>query len=426
MNQTYSYSYSFKINKSSIFLLLLFVYQYVILGSCFYNLRFGSANLQITLITLLFISCAFLQWKKIIKNLGGKVVLVLALGIIFIPLKMLLGQLGISGLQSMRLFYILPLFWSLYRVYANEDNIKDKVVTIIIWNCFFIAIFGIVHFFFFPDALLGYPAIDEGKSIWSIPGHRQEAAFFGNPSAYGCILLTGLLGIYLSKKESLLYNIIFIVIFLGILLSVSRWAILLSIVLLVVFLKDNFRLRMLTLIQLFFVSMLTIFILSKFPFFLLTFQYAYAKWGFSTLISGGSIATWATPLASGRFPGYEVALQILFSDISHFLLGGLLTDTFISDDIVFSDNSFIFLAIKYGVPIAILWILTVLFKMVPLRLKGGKKLFLLVFFYGTIFSTPALFWDLWVLYFLGILNFADSKSSFSLQHTKHADYGKHS
>ena len=120
-----------------------------------------------------------------------------------------------------------------------------------------------------------------------------------------------------------------------------------------------------------------------------------------------------------------MALQILFSDVPHFLLGGLPTDTFISNDIVFSDNSFIFLAIGYGIPLAVFWILIVLFKMVPLRFKGGGQVILLVFFYGTIFHTPALFWDLWVLYILGILNFTAFRSS-PLRTQSIPDMAKHS
>lgn len=407
MNQIYKHSYShpFKIKKSSIFLLLLFIYQYIILSANFYNLRLGSVNFQITIITLLFVFSAYFQGQKIIESLGWRVILVLALGLIFIPLKILLGQLSISGIQGMRLFYMLPLFWSLYHVYAEEDNVKDIVVTIIIWNCSFIAVFGIIHFFFFPDIFLSsaYSEAVKAGNIWSIPGHSQEAAFFGNPSAYGSILLTGLMGIYLSKKKSLLYSVIFVVILFGIFLSVSRWAVLLSIVVLIMFLKDNLKLRMRSLIQLFFVSMLIIFILSKLPYFFATLQYAYDKWRFSTLISGGSIGSFITPLTSGRFPGYETALQILFGDLSHFFFGGSQGEEFQIGNINFSDNSFIFVAIGYGVPLAILWILVVLFKMVPFRLNGINQIFLLIFFYGTIFSTPALFWDLWLLYILGIL-----------------------
>ena len=386
------------------------------MSSIIYDIRIGSANLQIALITLLFLGCLFLQLQKVINILGEKVILILALAAFFIIIKKLVGQLG--SMQSMRLIYILPLFWVIYRVYTNDYNIKDKVVSIIIWNCFLVAIFGIVHFFFFPSVLFNHPANESFTGIWNISGHIQEAAFFGNSSTYGCVLLTGLFGIYLSKKKGLLYSIIFVVILLGVLLSVSRWAILFSVILFIMFLKDNFKLRRNRLIQLLFVLMMIIFILYKFPYFTLTAQYAYGKWGFSRIMSGESVTSWATGLASGRFPGYELAMQILFSDISHFMLGGLLEDSFISGDIAFSDNSFIFIAIKFGIPLAILWIIVILFKVVPLRFKNKKHLFILLFFYGTIFHTPALYWDLWVLYILGILNFVDSEHSFTIQHAK--------
>ena len=404
-----NYNHLFRIKKSSVFLFALFIYQYAILSAVFYNLRLGPANLQITSITLLFIFCALLQWKKIIESFNWKIIVVLSLGLMFMPLKILVGKLDISGLQGMRLFYILPLFWLLYRVYAKTEDMKKKVINIIIWNCLFIAIFGIIHFFFFPKVFLSTTLTEEYKAgnIALILGHSQEAAFFGNPSAYGCILLTGLLGIYLTKKKSLLYSIIFVIILLGVFLSVSRWATLFSVIILIMFLKDKFKLRMRSLLQLFFILTLTIFILSKLPFFSLTLRYAFEKWSFSAILSGESIK--AQRIYAGRFPGYGVALQILFSDLSHFLFGGAQMEDFIIGNIKFSDNSFIFLAIGYGVTLAILWILIVLFKMIPLRLKGKAQVLIFVFFYGTIFSTPALFWDIWLLYILGIMNVASSK-----------------
>ena len=405
MNKEFNYVNPFTIKKSYIFFAVLFIYQYMIMSSVFYNLRFGSANLQITIITLLFIFCAYLSGPKIIKSLGWKVILVLYLGLIFIPLKILIGQLDIISIQGMRLFYMLPLFWSLYRVYADDDKSKDKVNKIIIWNCLFIAIFGIIHFFFFPSVVLSesLPPEVQAGNIYRVPGHFQEAAFFGNSSAYGCILLTGLFGIYLSKKKDLLYSIIFIVILLGVFLSVSRWATLFGVIVFVMFIKDKLKLRMRSLLQLFLILILLIFILSKLPYFSLTLQYAFEKWGLSAILSGESIIE--QRIYAGRFPGYGVALKILFGDLSHFFSGGPQMEDFIINGINFSDNSFIFLAIGYGVPLAILWILIVLFKMVPIQLIKTKAQFLLlIFFYGTIFSTPALFWDIWVLYVLGIMH----------------------
>jgi len=404
-----NYNHLFRIKKSSIFLFALFIYQYAVLSAVFYNLRLGPVNLQIAIAMAVLIFSAYLQSSKIIENFNWKIMVVLSLGFMFIPLKILVGKLDISGLQGMRLFYVLPLFWSLYRVYAKTEDMKKKVVNIIIWNCLFIAIFGIIHFFFFPKVFFS-STLSEGYkagNIALVPGHSQEAAFFGNPSAYGCILITGLLGIYLTKKESLLYGIIFAIILLGAFLSASRWTVLFSVIILIMFLKDKFKLRMRSLLQLFFILILIIFILFKASPFFLTLQYAFVRWRFSDILSEGSIT--AHGIYTGRFPGYGVALQILFSDLSHFFFGGAQGEDIIIADIGFSDNSFIFLAIGYGVLLAILWILVVLFKIIPVRLKGKTQVFIFVFFYGTIFSTPALFWDIWLLYILGVMNVASSK-----------------
>jgi hypothetical protein len=377
--------------KKHIFFVLLFIYQYMIMSAQFYNIRIGDSNLQITITSLLFIICVCLNDQVVIRRLGWQVILILYFGLMFITLKIITGKLELSGIQGMRLFYMLPLFWSLYNSYANDDKSKDTVRKVIVWNSVFIAIYGSVHSYFFS------------------PG-SPEAAFFGNPSQYGCILVTGLFGIYLSEKRSILDIVIFFMIFLATFLSGSRWASLFSIIVLIMFFKDYLQLKggnskdkYFTLI----IALCALYaMIVQFPVFLNGFLRAYSKWGIPSLMSGG-----VEHLTVGRFPGYEIALRSLFSNLSYFLLGGTQWEDFARNGIIFSDNSFIFLAIGYGIPLAILWILFVLFKMVPiLRIKTVSQIMILVFFYGTIFSTPGLFWDPWILYILGILHYANGGS----------------
>ena len=397
--------------KKHVFFFLLFIYQYMLMSANFYNLRIGPANLQITITTLLLIFCTYLINQKIIRLLGWQVILILYLGLMFIPLKILMGMMDISGIQGMRLFYMLPLFWALYNGYANDDKSKETVRKIIIWNCFFVAIFGIIHSFIYADQLHVNTWVDLIKRglVGRVPGLKAEAAFFGNPSAYGCILVTGLFGLYLSGKKNIPEIVIFFTIFLSVFLSGSRWAALFSIIALIMFLKDNLKFRRRNIKYTF----LTLIIASSFlyimyyvlPNFLYAFLATYNKWGISSLVSGGDVNFFIEKIIGTRFPGYEVGLRILFSNLSYFLLGGTQWETFINNGIQFSDNSFIFLAIGYGVPLAILWILIVLLKMVPiLPIKTASRFIMLIFLYGTIFSTPGLFWDPWLLYIMGILH----------------------
>ena len=273
-------------------------------------------------------------------------------------------------------------------------------------------------FFFFPYTFITDPITGEllpGK-ILSFAGHSREAAFLDNPSAYASLLLTGLLGIYLTKRQGIVYSIGFGVIFIGLVLSVSRWMVLLSIVVLIMFLKDKLMAKVRYLINGLFVLILGIVAFRRLPFIYTAFKYAYDRWNLSEVIFGGSIGAWVMRVFGNRIDKNKLGLEILFNDVKHLLLGGLTTDTFIRGDISFSDNSFIFVMLSCGVFLGILWIIFVLFKIVPLlKFRGKNRVFLLIIFYGTILTTPALYWDFWVLYMLGILHFIFAKDS---QHLK--------
>ena len=417
MNSIYQHSSRnlLKIKQSSIFLFALFAYPYVVLSIKFYNPRLISSNAQLMIMFFLFLFLACLQSQKIIASLGWKTVSVLFLILfVFIPIKIICGEAGVKPLQGARILFMLPLFYSLYCVYVRTDYLKNKVVTIIIWNCIFVACFGIIHFFFSPYAFITDPITGElmpGK-ILSFAGHSREAAFLCNPSAYASLLLTGLLGIYLTKRQSIVYSIGFGVIFIGLVLSVSRWSVLLSVVVLMMFLQDNFKAKIGYLINGLVVLILVIVAFWRLPFLYTALKYAYDRWHLTEAIFGGHIGDWGMGVFGSRIDKTRLGLEILFSDVSHFLLGGLTTDTFVKGDISVSDNSFVFVMISCGVILGILWIIFVLFKVLPLlKFKGKNRVLLLIIFYGTILTTPALFWDFWVLYILGILHFAFGKDS---------------
>ena len=184
-------------SHAGFFLFTLGVYQYALLTLVFADLRLGPANLQVTLATLLLFACAVARRERVAHALGWQALAVLGLGVAFIPVKMLTGLLTPEGLQTMRMFFILPLVWAVYAAYATDQATRTRIATIIIWNCVFIGLFGLVHFFFFPTVFLSPAQTEAYKAgnIYLIPGHSQEAAFFGNASGYGAILVAGLFAI---------------------------------------------------------------------------------------------------------------------------------------------------------------------------------------------------------------------------------------
>jgi hypothetical protein len=389
------------------FLFTLTVYQYGLMTGAFADVRLGSANLQVTFVTLMLIACAIIQRERVVQLLGWQVLLVLALGLVFIPFKMLAGLLHPEGIQGMRLFFVLPLVWALYAAYVKDEETKGKVATIIIWNCVFIAVFGLVHFFFFPTIVLtsAQSVAYHAGNIDLIPGHSQEAAFFGNPSGYGAILVTGLFAIYLTHRRTLIYGLAFLTITLATYISISRSAALFATLLLVLYFGSGVSvLRPQSLLRILAIVVAGIYVVARFPFFWLAAQAAASRWG---ILGGGgaeSISSFGDRLGAGRLDGYKVGIQIVFKDFGHIFFGAADTEEPVIGDINFSDDSFIFLALGFGVPLTVLWIATVLRRTIPLRFPSGLgHALVLAFIYATLITTPGIFWDMWLVYAVGLL-----------------------
>jgi hypothetical protein len=393
------------------FLFTLTIYQYSLMTGAFADIRLGSANLQVTLVTLMLIGCAIIQRERVVQQLGWQVLLVLGLGVVFIPFKMLAGLLNVEGIQGMRLFFTLPLVWALYAAYVNDEVTRSKVATIIIWNCVFIAVFGLVHFFFFPTVVFSSTVTEAYRAgnISLIPGHSQEAAFFGNPSGYGAILVTGLFAIYLTRRRTLPYALAFLLITLATYISISRSAALFATLVFALYFGSgvSFR-RPLSLMRILVIVGAVIYVVSRFPFFGLAAQAAASRWGVLGGGGDGSMSSFGDKLGSGRLDAYRVGLQIVFSDLGHIFLGAANTEEPVIGDINFSDNSFIFLALGFGVPLTVLWIATVLRRTLPLRFPSGlRPALILAFIYATLITTPALGWDMWLVYAVGLLFVSD-------------------
>ena len=391
------------------FLFTLTVYQYALMTGAFVDVRLGPANLQVTIVTLMLVACAIMRRERVAEMLGWQVILVLAVGVVFIPFKMLTGLLQPEGLQGMRLFFTLPLVWSVYAAYVTDEATRSKVATIIIWNCVFVAAFGLVHFFFFPSVFLTAAQNDAymAGNISLIPGHSQEAAFFGNPSGYGAILVCGLFAIFLTRRRSLTYGLAFLLITLATYISISRAASLFATVLAILYLGAGVSLRRpKTYLPILGAVLAAVYVVARFPFFLLAAQAAASRWGVGG--GGGSASSFADRLGAGRLDGYKVGLQIGFGDFTHIFVGASDTEDFAIGDVNFSDNSFIFMLLGFGLPLTLLWIATVLPRTVPLKMpRRLGSLLVIGFIYVTLITTPGLFWDMWLIYAVGLLFIGD-------------------
>ena len=392
---------------TAFFLFTLAVYQYALMTSVFADVRLGPANLQVTLVTLMLVVCAILRREKFVQALGWQSLVVIGLGAFFIPFKMLVGLLTPGGLQAMRVFFTLPLVWGVYAIYATDAVTRDKVARIIIWNCVFIALFGLIHFFFFPTVFLSQATSEAYRAgnIYLIPGHSAEAAFFGNSSGYGAILVTGLFAIYLTRRHSFPYVMAFFVITIASFLSISRATVLFGTVLLILYLIDGVAKRKSRgLIPIAVVIGMVLYVVARVPFIGLATQVAAGRAGSLAQTGGEAHSAFSDPSQIGRLQRYNVGLTITFRDLSHIFLGSADTEEPIIGDINFSDNSFIFLALDFGVPLALLWLVTVLRRTIGLRLtRDLRSITIFLFIYVTLITTPSLSWDMWLVYAVGLL-----------------------
>ena len=407
--------YTLEADSGQPFLFTLAVYQYALMTAAFADVRLGPANLQVTMVTLMLVACAVIRREQVLQALGWQAVLVLAIGFVFIPFKMISGFLQLEGVQGMRLFFTLPLVWALYATYVTDDVTRNKVATIIIWNCVFIAVFGLVHFFVFPSVVLTAAQNDAYKmgNISLIPGHSQEAAFFGNPSGYGAILVTGLFAIYLTRRRSLTYGLAFLLITLATYISVSRAASLFATVIAILYLAGGVSpQRPKTFIPILAAVAAGAYAIVRFPFFLLAAQAAAGRWGVLGGGGGSSVSSFTDKLGAGRLEGYGVGVQIALGDLRHIFLGAADTEDIMIGDVNFSDNSFIFMALGFGLPLTLLWMATVLRRTVPMRIPAKlAPLLVLVFIYVTLITTPGLFWDMWLIYAVGLMFVTDDFNS---------------
>lgn len=353
---------------AKIFYFAVAVYPYMFIWNLFCPITVGPVHLAILIPSLLLFLAAILQPAKLLRKLGSPVVAVLSFGIVLLLVQIVFGLTSMSSLPLMRVLYTVPLFWSLYVIYVDNCERRQTVRRIIIWNCSIAAIFGAVQFLFFPHG-------------------GREFGFLGGANVHANFLVLGLMAIS-TLKRSAFNSLLAIVLFVFLTLAASRWAVVIAIIMLYKILirgKDQILPRILII-----TICVAFLVMSNLPF-ARAIQY-----------NIGNLIRFA--FLRPRLKKAVVGLEGLFESEIRFLLGGLTVDSFmfVKRGIVFSDNSYVTIAIYLGVPLAIAWIVIVLLKMIPFRISGKHKI-VPVYFWGTLLLNNAILWDIWLLYALGIL-----------------------
>ncbi len=358
---------------TKIFYFALIIYPYMFLWSFFYPISLGLVHLQVLIPTFMYLLAIFFRSAKIIKKLDFPVLTILWAGIILFLLQLLLGLTSIDRLPLIRIIFTIPLFWSLYVVFIDTFEKKQKIIKIIIWNCTVIGLFGIFQWLFFPNVI------------------GRTTGFLGGANVYANFLVIGLLAID-TRKTSILNSLIAIFLFVCISLGASRWAGIFAIFILyriTIYGKGH------KMIRIFIIVMCLIFLIVFEPIFFKPIQYNVNRFV-------------NNPLPTSRVEKNVVGLEQVFNSGNSFFIGGNPKVPVVKRDIGFSDNSYILLALNFGAIFAFLWIYIVLVNLISFKIFKKNKI-ALIYFLGTLLFNNAILWDIWLFYVLGVITCSDGR-----------------
>lgn len=356
---------------TNIFYFALIIYPYMFLWAYYYPIKLGIVHLQVLIPTFMYLFAALCQPIKVIKTLNFSTIAILWGGVILFLLQVLLDFTSMDKLPVIRIIFTIPLFWSLYVVFIDTFEKKQKIIKIIIWNCIVIGFFGIWQWLFFPDFV--------GRVI----------SFLGGANVYANFLVIGLLAID-TQKKSTLNILIAIFLFICITLGASRWAGIFAIFILyrIIICGKGHKMR-----RIFIIVMCFIFLIMFKPIYIEPIQYNVNRFV-------------NNPLPTSRIEKIMVGLGQIYNSENNFFIGGNLKVPVIKRDVEFSDNSYILLALNFGVIFAFFWIYIVLMKSIVFKKIKENKI-ALIYFLGTLFFNNALLWDMWLFYVLGVITCSD-------------------
>lgn len=301
-------------------------------------------------------------------------------------------------------YYHEDLFFSSYRnfllllVYAislfyvlRSDFTKEKISSLLILNITVQAVFGIIHFYFFPYIVTGVELDDSGTGIYFLEpgegGYRESGMLIGS-NVYGNFLVLGLfltmINLKISPIKDKIINIsIALLILWAVYLSGSRLALANALIIFSFFLFRCYG------IKYFFI-----------PVVLITSSI------FLTPIIDNAIERTVSHGSSSRLAKSQLALNMLDESVMSAIIGPssiTVSAARTLDGLPFSDNSYLLLSLTYGIPIAVMCFILVLgFIFKSVRLNAVTFVFV-VYFLSTLFFNNAILWDIWLFYGIAVI-----------------------
>ncbi len=268
--------------------------------------------------------------------------------------------------------------------YLIEQEKRDVVGKIVFWNCLIQAIIGIVHHYFFAYILTGssdyvgldgssYKIVEPGEGGQREPGTLLSSSLYANFILIGEFLLASSYRTWRFPKI-LEYTFLLVLVW-GILLAGSRWPSCGAMLFLFLYFKRDRPLKKMAFIP--------IIMLAGF------YSQGHILGIITRIVKEGM---------SARLPKISLALGTIFENITSFLLGpSFHTGDMRVNGIGFSDNSFLSLAMVFGVPLTFLSLLFFIY-VIKRTMVVQENWIILAYVIGTLFVVNSIYWDMWIFY----------------------------
>ena len=382
-----------KINRVNftIFCILLAIYPYIFLADAIYEINILGSSVYF-IIELFFAYYLFLSnlIKTNNKYLRNITLLILFLYVFFLSVNLIIYENNINFIKDYRIGISITVYMFLAKTSITNNKDKYFLGKIIIINAIALSVFALLHHFYFDHIIVcrasnipGQVFIDDYSG--KLKGMR-ECSFVFQPTVFSNLVLMGMfVNIFLlgsvykkTKWKKLALTILFLF---AIFLSISRLPMFFAILLTLAHLYKMLKFK-----GVFWTLVLFLLLISIIN---------------SDFIVIERLST--LELRGDRYERYMVGLQTVFYNVTNVLIGTdrlLMAELRTSSGIKFTDNSFIYIMLFFGVIylfLIILYIIAFLLDGVNL-IKNRYQLLLSIFIFFGLLFTSYVFQDILLLY----------------------------
>lgn len=372
----------------AVFIGVLILYPYCfVLASVLPGPDLFGKNFYISAVTLLLAFAFVAHLRQLLSEVSpALLVSLMLLSVMIVLLRGLLYSETLNSLIAARFPVTAIIYFGVARIYTLWPKERRIVRNLIVASAVVQSVFGIVHLYFFPYVLTN-PSYGDSGDLFTVAGvwGGRESGTLISSNLYGNFILLGIISVLSGASEARPVSwpkfLLVMLMMWGLLLSGSRLPVGIAIVFLSVFFVRTLSVRSLVALSV-------------------------------TLVI---FAVYLNPLLGPIFdrmfaPGARVdknllAMGMLMQDPTGLIFGvstNEMAASLSASGNSVSDNSFLLLSLCFGVPFCLIWtfgFVSMIKRLVPVR----KNVLLLFYLALVLWLTNAIIWDIWVLYFFGLM-----------------------